>query len=107
MKWYDNLFLGKKAAKKAARMKWKINHNAGMISAYVITVASHPDNLKDIIPSRELLQKGYPKKDMIIIGLADGYEEALEVVQQIVQETYDQTGGMDVKSYLFAGRDSS
>lgn len=107
MKWYDDLFLGEKAAKKAAKMKWKISHNVGMISAYVITFASNMDNLMDIIPSRELLQKGYPKKEMIIIGLADGYEEALQVVQQIIQETYDYTGGTDVKSYLLTGRGSS
>ena len=107
MKWYDNLFLGEKAAPKAAKMKWKISHNAGMVTAYVITFASNPDNLMDIIPSRELLQKGYPKKDMTIIGLGLGYEEALQVVQKIIQETYDHTGGTDVKSYLLTGRASS
>lgn len=107
MKWYDKLYLGEKAAPKALKMKWKISHNAGMISAYVITLASNPDNLMDIIPSRELLQKGYPKEDMIIIGLALGYEEALQVVTNIIQDTYEHTGGTDVESYLYTRRVSS
>ena len=67
---------------------------------YVIAFASNPDNLLDIIPAWQLMQKGYPKKDLKIIGLAKGYDDAIALVQQIVEETYANTGDVDVWSYL-------
>jgi len=47
------------------------------------------------------MQKSYPgKKEMQIIGLAKGYAEALELVRSIIEEVYQNTGDVDVKSYL-------
>lgn len=101
MKWYHDLYVGDSIADKANRIKWKINHNAGTVSVYVIAFASNRQNLLDIIPSWELMQKAYPgKKEMQIIGLAKGYEEALELVQQIIEETYRNTKTVDVRAYL-------
>ena len=67
---------------------------------FVIAFASNPENLLDIIPSREILQKGYPKYEIEIIGLAQGYEEALQVVLRIIDETYQNTGNTDVRAYM-------
>jgi hypothetical protein len=64
MKWYDNLYVGESIKGKEKRIKWKIEHRAGMVSIYVITFASNPDNLLDMIPARELMQKAYPKDDL-------------------------------------------
>ena len=46
------------------------------------------------------MQKSYPKKQMKIIGLAKGYEDALELVRTIIDETYQHTGDVDVWKYL-------
>ena len=37
---------------------------------------------------------------MKVIGLAKGYEEALQVVATIIEETYQNTGDVDVWNYL-------
>ena len=66
----------------------------------MIALASNPENLFDIIPSWELMQKHYPKRQLVIIGLAKGWEEAVEVVKQIITEIYERTGGFDVRNYL-------
>ena len=100
MRWYRKLYVSEAIGDKAGRIKWKINHNAGTASVYVIAFASNPDNLLDIIPAWQLMQKGYPKKDLKIIGLAKGYDDAIALVQQIVEETYANTGDVDVWSYL-------
>ena len=100
MKWYRNLYAGDSVAGKIDRIKWKIKHNAGMISVYVIAFPSNQSNLLDIIPTRDLMQKAYPQKNMTIIGLAKGYREALELVRRIVDDTYQNTGTVDVKAYL-------
>ena len=100
MEWYENLYAGKSVLPKKQKVKWKIVHHAGQLRVYVITLASNEKNLLDIIPSRELLQKYYPKKDLYIIGLAGNYKEAVELACQIVSEVYQKTGGFDVRSYI-------
>ncbi len=104
MKWYKDLFIGESVTGKIKKIKWKVEHNAGMLCTYVITFPSNSDNLLDMIPTRELLQKGYPQKDLHIIGIAGNYDEAVELVAQIVEETYNNTGGTDVYAYLKDGR---
>lgn len=100
MEWYHNLYASKSIGDKVGRIKWKINHNAATVSVYVIAFASNQENLLDIIPAWELMQKSYPKKNMMIIGLAKGYRDALELVRTIIDETYQHTGTVDVRSYL-------
>lgn len=100
MIWYEDLYVGESIVHKTNQIKWKICHNAGQIHIYVIALASNPKDLLDIIPSRELLQKGYPKKELYIVGLAKGYDEALEVAVSIVDEVYRETGTFAVRSYL-------
>ena len=106
MKWYEDLYAGESIRHKIAKVKWKIRHNAGQIDIYVITLASNPQNLLDIIPAQELMQKAYPKQGLFVIGLAHGYNEALEVVTQIIDEVYRQTGGFAIASYLRTKKDS-
>ena len=80
MKWYDNLYIGESIGKKAGRIKWKINHNAGTLFVHVITLPSNKHNLLDIIPARELLQNGYPKRNLKIIGIEIGRASCRERV---------------------------
>ena len=100
MKWYRNLYVSDSIGDKANRIKWKINHNAGTISVYVIAFASNSQNLLDIIPAQELLQKAYPKNQLYVVGLAKGYEEAIETAAKIVLEVYKNTGSFAVREYL-------
>ena len=100
MKWYDPLYVGESISGKENRFKWKIEHNRLTLSIYVIAFASNPDNLLDLIPAKELLQPGYPKKELHIIGLAKGYEEAVDQTVRIIDEVYKKTGTVDVRQYL-------
>lgn len=100
MIWHDKLYVGESIVHKTNTIKWKICHNAGQLNIYVIALASNTWNLLDIIPARELLQKGYPKQKLVIVGLAKGYEEAVEVAVSIVDMVYQRTGGFAVRAYL-------
>lgn len=67
---------------------------------YVITLASNPDNLLDIIDTKILKQKSYPKQNMTIVGRAKDYEEAIGVAARIIVETMNAQGNTDIRSYL-------
>lgn len=102
MKWYKNLYVGESISHKTKRVKWKIIHNAGQVDIYVITLASNPKNLLDLIPSWELMQKYYPKKDKYVIGLAGSYEEAIELAARIICEVYEATGTFRIRDYIYS-----
>lgn len=104
MKWYDKLYIGESLQGKEKRIRWKIEHNAGTLSVYVIALASNPDNLLDMIPAKELLQRGYPKEQLRIIGLAGGYDEGVGLITKIIDEAYQTTGDTDIYAYLKENR---
>lgn len=100
MKWFKHLYVSESVGDQANRIKWRINHRAGTVRVYLIALASNPENLLDIIPAWNLQQKGYPAGNLKIIGMAKGYRDALELVRFIIDEIYQQTGTVDVWSYL-------
>ena len=100
MKWYKELFIGESLSLNAKQVIKKIKKRHLTPGVYIVAFASNSMNLLDIIPTTELLQKGYPKEELYIIGLAFGMKEAKELVRQIVDETYQSTGGIAVKDYL-------
>lgn len=100
MEWDKNLYVGSSISHKKNRIKWKIIHNAGQLDIYVIALASNPKNLLDVVPAWELMQKHYPKKGKYIVGLAGSYDEALEIVTEIVTEVYRDTGQFQVSRYF-------
>lgn len=100
MTWYKEFYVGESIAGKKEKVKWKILHNAGQVDIYVIALGSNPDNLLDIIPSWELMQKYYPKSDMLVVGIDKGYENAMELAGKIVMDVYNKTGNFKVRDYF-------
>ena len=57
MKWLKQLYVGESISGREQKLKWKINRNVGTFDIYVISFASNKEDLLDIIPAIELLQK--------------------------------------------------
>lgn len=113
MIWYENLYIGESIPKKNAkirRLKWKIDHNTCLSNAYIIVLCRYGTNLLEIIPARELRQKAYPKRNLYVVGLAKGYEDALQTAAEIVADVYQKTGGFQIKRFILqqqkAGEDT-
>lgn len=102
MKWYRSLYVGKTAAKDKYKIIGKIKWHKPQLDAYVITLASNPANLLDIYSANNLLFKYVRKQDMLIVGIARGYEEALEEVMHIIMDVYTETGGFSVRDYILS-----
>ncbi len=100
MRWYHKLYIGKTARKKRYKIVWKVKHRAGMLGIYLITLASNKENLLDIIDASLLLQPYYKKEDIFIVGIACGYDEAVEVVTKIIEELYNETGDFNIRQFL-------
>jgi len=100
LKWFKNLYIGDTANKQKNRIIWKVNHGVGVWDIYLITLASNPDNLLDIISANMLLQKPIRRRCPLIVGLASGHEEALQLVEQIISDVYQKTGAVAVRQYI-------
>lgn len=85
--WYRDLYMDevvKKNPKKCKnrvekRRPWKKNY-------YAVTLAANPENLFDIMGTRQLFFRRYEYMDIFVIGLASSKEEALVLLQKIVEK---------------------
>ena len=87
-----NLYWGNNV-KKRAIVKWNLYHGSGQLNIYCVTRASMESDQLDIIHCAFLKQKYYREHPVLIYGIAEGYDEALDIVLRISQEA--SIAGMD------------
>lgn len=100
MLWYSRLYTGEKAQKHRFDVIQGIRDEKSLPWIYVITPASNPQNILDIYPADEMKNPAYEKREFFIIGIADGYQDALEVASQIVCEMYQATGKFCLEQFI-------
>ena len=100
MKWYRKLYVGEKARKDRYRIVGRVKWRRPQLDAYLITIASNAQNLLDIYPANTMLLRYFRKKDIFVLGIAHGYEEAVELACHIVAQVYTDTGAFDIRSYI-------
>lgn len=100
--WYRDMYIGEQMQKHQSEVRRKLRLGIGTVRAFLIMMPSNPDNSLDIINAAYLKQPYYRKRKNRVVGMAYSYEEALQVVQTIVEEVYRETRGMDIKQYICA-----
>ncbi len=100
MRFLQALYLGEKVAPKVDQIVKKIKNDQAVLNLYLIVMASSPDNMLDLIPQKDILQKGYPREQIRIIGLAANKKEAIHLVQSILEESLAKNGSADIRTYL-------
>ena len=58
------------------------------------------DNLFDIFHAAHLKEPAFYRQDPFIVGIASGYEEAMEMVRCMVEDIYRETGAFRVREYF-------
>lgn len=100
MRYYKHLYLTEGLEKKKEKIIRKLESGKLQPSVHVITLAISEKNQLEIYPTLQFKQPAFPEQDLFVVGITKGYEEAVELVEQIVQEVYEQTGGCDIRSYI-------
>lgn len=100
MRYYRHLYLTEGLEKKKEKIIRRLEQGKLQPSVYVIALSSGEKNQLEIYPVLQFKQPSYPEKDLFVVGITKGYDEAVELVAQIVQEVYDQTGACDIRSYI-------
>lgn len=102
MKYYKNLYMTDAIKKKKDKMIKKMEAGKLIPGIHLITLAVNPKNHLEIWHYPILLQPSFPKDELFVVGITKGYEEALEVVEEILQEVYNKTEGADIRSYILS-----
>lgn len=100
MLWYDRLYVGEKAKKHRFSIIQSIRRRKYRVGVFVITPASNGNNILDIYPLLTLLNPYYRDKELLILGIAQGYGEALELAGRIVGDMYQKTGAFCLEEFL-------
>lgn len=101
MKFHKKLYVGS-SIQNIGKVKWKLKHHAGQLGIFVIALSEGRDEL-DIFHCAFLQQKYYKCYPPCIVGIANGYDEALELLQKMILDVYRKTGGYRLKEYFLKG----
>lgn len=100
MQFMGSLYVGESISSKEYEIVKKVHNNQVIPNLYLITLSTHENNMLDLIPEWEALQKKYPKEYLRVVGIANGKKEAIQLVQSIINESLLATGSADVRGYL-------
>jgi len=103
MTWIDNFYLSANITDDRKAVKRRICRHKDILEYYLLAISSMNDGMVDIIPALEL--KSWPerkKEGMVIVGVSSGYHNAKELVARMAEESYNNVGHYDLKTYLTA-----
>lgn len=99
MKINDKMYFSEKVEKKRKKILTKLNHKKYPLKGYVLVLASNQDQL-EFMDVKYLLQPFYKKNPPHVVGFAQDYEDALELVEQITKDVYALTNTADIKQFF-------
>lgn len=100
MKFAKHLYLSEGLEKKKKRVLYRLRRGKLQVPVYLVALCDYGQERMEIICSAELLQKSYPSEELFVAGIAGDYDEALELVRRITQESLDALMGTDLCGYI-------
>ena len=101
LQFFPKLYLGEGInADKLDKIKKRLEEKPVLSNVYVITLAKNPENQLEIYDAKQLAQSYYVKYPPYIVGLASDHDEALAVLERIVQECFRARGDCRLKEFL-------
>ncbi len=107
--WYQHLYTDETVNSKVSRAKKNVERCLGSLkrsiqiwkkSYYIIILAANPDNLFEIIETRQLFFKHYKKTELYVVALTKDKESAIEQLQVIIRDMWRDNPQMRVRDYF-------
>ena len=100
MQFMGSLYVGELISSKEHEIVRKVHNSKLVPNLYLIAFSDNQDNMLDLIPEWEALQKGYPREALRVVGIAGGKKEAVKLVQLMISDSLKETGSADVRVFL-------
>ena len=85
---------------KLDKIKKSLWNTPVLTKIFLITISTNPAEQLDIIESKYLTYAYYNTHPLHVVGLAKSNNEAVGLVQKIVQDCLDTQGDVDLKAFL-------
>lgn len=100
MKFYKNLYVSEYVEKKKEKIINKLKQGKIPFSYYIIVLLEEGENQLEFYSTSLLYQEKLREEELFVVGIAAGYEDAIYLVEEISKEVYENTGGVDIRSYI-------
>lgn len=97
----NRLYLAESISEKELdKIKKRLERKPLFANVYLIVPASNPEEQLEIIDAGQLVQPLFRDSIFTVIGIAGNYNEALKLIENIVQECLDERGDCKLREYL-------
>ncbi len=86
----------------AAALLSRVSEGKKVPNLYFLTMPTNPANQLDIVHTLFLRQKKLRKYLPAVVGIAPDRRSAAALVERILRETMEKTGGTDMRRYLLS-----
>lgn len=102
MEFYKDLYWGGSLEKKKEKILRGLKRGKTKLHLYLIVLPQGDKNQLEFFDALLLKQKWFRSTAgrLKVVGITNGYEEALEAVQCIMEETVRKTGEANIRTYL-------
>ncbi len=100
MKYYHELYMSDGLIPKKQEIMNKIENDTWQPEIHLITLTKNECNHLEFFHSVLLIQKAMSKADLFVVGIAKGSGGALDLIEKITKEVYDDTKGTDIRNYI-------
>lgn len=100
MRYLKKLYVSEKLKGKEEKVIRSLEEGKFQFRVYLLVIPKRKENQLEVLHSGMFLQQWYAKEDVLVAGFAEGYDQALELVRQITEETVSQTGDAGIREYL-------
>lgn len=98
LKWHKDYYKGA-GVRNVTGIRLKLIQGKPVPGIYLITLSENPHNLLEILPALTLVQETAARICPEIVGIAKGKDEAVELVTEMIQTVYEETGNLNIKEY--------
>ena len=98
--YYHNLYFSEKLIKKKDKIIKKFEENKLQPNLFVVTLARGEQNQLEFFQTYFLQQRFFENVSFFVVGFADSYGAAVELVHQITKEAVAQRGDANIRQYL-------
>ena len=100
MLFHKKLYLDDENLKNKRKIIKKLKHNKLALGVYVLTLSEAKTEQIEIYPTYVLLQKAYKDKEIMVVGIADGMDNAQGLLIKMTEDCLRETGTVSLKEYF-------
>ncbi|MEF9917061.1 MAG: hypothetical protein RR275_04130 [Lachnospiraceae bacterium] len=97
---YKNLYVSQELQNHQEELIKNIQEKKTLFNIYIIVLAQNEQNNLEIYNTALNIQHSFSTENVMIVGIAKGYHNALELVRTITQEIYETTHDTDIRGYF-------